>query len=171
MWLLLLPLKMRYVLLSTALAGFAASAVLVWRYDDYATLFAIPLVFFGFFSLLGLRDLFQPRHAILRNYPITAHLRFLFEKIRPEMRQYFFEDDKDGLPFPRDKRAIVYQRAKGALDKRPFGTQYDVYQIALRVAAPFDCAQGAAARAVPHQRSAAPTARSPIRPPSSTSPP
>ena len=128
MWLLLLPLKMRYVLLSTALAGFAASAVLVWRYDDYATLFAIPLVFFGFFSLLGLRDLFQPRHAILRNYPITAHLRFLFEKIRPEMRQYFFEDDKDGLPFPRDKRAIVYQRAKGALDKRPFGTQYDVYQ-------------------------------------------
>jgi glutamate synthase domain-containing protein 2 len=128
MWLLLLPLKMRYILLSTALAGFAASAALTWRYDDYAALLAIPLVFFGFFSLLGLRDLFQPRHAILRNYPITAHLRFLFEKIRPEMRQYFFEDDKDGLPFPRDKRAIVYQRAKGALDKRPFGTQYDVYQ-------------------------------------------
>jgi len=44
------------------------------------------------------------------------------------MRQYFFEDDKTGLPFPRDKRAIVYQRAKGALDKRPFGTEYDVYQ-------------------------------------------
>ncbi len=84
--------------------------------------------FSAFFSILGLRDFFQPRHAILRNYPIAAHLRFLFEKIRPEMRQYFFEDDKDGLPFPRDKRAIVYQRAKGVLDKRPFGTQYDVYQ-------------------------------------------
>jgi hypothetical protein len=54
------------------------------------------------------------------NYPITAHLRFLFEKIRLELRQYFFEDDKNGLPFPRHKRAIVYQRAKGALDKRPF---------------------------------------------------
>ena len=128
MWLLLLPLKMRYILLSTALAGFVVSAALAWRYVDHAALLAIPLVFFGFFSVLGLRDLFQPRHAILRNYPITAHLRFLFEKIRPEMRQYFFEDDKDGLPFPRDKRAIVYQRAKGALDKRPFGTQYDVYQ-------------------------------------------
>jgi len=37
------------------------------------------------------------------------------------------EDDKEGLPFPRDKRAIIYQRAKGLLDKRPFGTQYDVY--------------------------------------------
>jgi glutamate synthase domain-containing protein 2 len=64
---------------------------------------------------------------VLRNYPISAHLRFLLENIRPEMRQYFFEADKDGMPFPRDKRAIVYQRAKRALDKRPFGTQYDVY--------------------------------------------
>ena len=44
------------------------------------------------------------------------------------MRQYFFEGDKDGAPFPRDKRAIVYQRAKRELDKRPFGTQFDVYQ-------------------------------------------
>ena len=44
------------------------------------------------------------------------------------MRQYFFEADKDGTPFPRDKRAIVYQRAKRELDKRPFGTQYDVYE-------------------------------------------
>ena len=43
------------------------------------------------------------------------------------MRQYFFEDEKDGMPFSRDKRAVVYQRAKMALDKRPFGTQYDVY--------------------------------------------
>ncbi|MBL9058350.1 MAG: FMN-binding glutamate synthase family protein, partial [Rhodobacteraceae bacterium] len=36
--------------------------------------------------------------------------------------------DKDGAPYPRDKRAIVYQRAKKELDKRPFGTQLDVYQ-------------------------------------------
>jgi glutamate synthase domain-containing protein 2 len=128
MWLLLLPLKLRYALLSTALAGLAASVLLAWWFPNQTTLLAVPLIFFGFFSLLGLRDFFQPRHAILRNYPITAHLRFLFEKIRPEMRQYFFEDDKDGLPFSRDKRAIVYQRAKQALDKRPFGTEYDVYQ-------------------------------------------
>lgn len=128
MWLLLLPLKLRYMLVSVALVGLVASAGLVLTYSDHVGWLAAPLVFFGFFSLLGLRDFFQTRHAILRNYPITAHLRFLFEKIRPEMRQYFFEDDKDGMPFPRDKRAIVYQRAKGALDKRPFGTQYDVYQ-------------------------------------------
>ena len=78
--------------------------------------------------VLGIHDLFQTRHAILRNYPIAAHLRFLLEGFRPEIRQYFFEGDKDGAPFPRDKRAIVYQRAKKELDKRPFGTMYDVYE-------------------------------------------
>ncbi len=55
-------------------------------------------------------------------------MRFILEEIRPELRQYFFEADKDGAPFPRDKRAIVYQRAKKELDKRPFGTMYDVYE-------------------------------------------
>lgn len=83
---------------------------------------------FGGLGVLGLRDLFNTRHAVLRNYPIAAHLRFLLEAIRPEMRQYFFEDEKTGTPFSRDMRALVYQRAKMALDKRPFGTQYEVYQ-------------------------------------------
>jgi len=78
--------------------------------------------------LVGLYDLNQTRHAVLRNYPVMAHLRFILESIRPEMRQYFFEGDKDGTPFPRDQRAIVYQRAKRALETRPFGTQYNVYQ-------------------------------------------
>jgi glutamate synthase domain-containing protein 2 len=78
--------------------------------------------------LIGLHDLRQTRHAVLRNYPVAAHLRFLLESIRPEMRQYFFEGDKDGAPFARDQRAIVYQRAKRDLDKRPFGTQNDVYR-------------------------------------------
>ena len=44
------------------------------------------------------------------------------------MRQYFFESEKDGMPFSRDTRALVYQRAKMVLDKRPFGTQEDVYR-------------------------------------------
>ncbi len=77
--------------------------------------------------IVGIHDLVQARHAILRNYPIIGHLRFFFEKIRPEMRQYFFEGDTDGRPFPRERRAIVYQRAKHELDKKPFGTQGDVY--------------------------------------------
>ncbi len=86
----------------------------------------LALVFAGLAGL-GIRDLMQTRHAVLRNYPISAHIRFLLEHIRPEIRQYFLESDKDGLPFSRDDRAIIYQRAKMALDKRPFGTQLDVY--------------------------------------------
>ena len=88
----------------------------------------IPLLIFGALTLLGIRDLTQKNHAILRNYPISAHMRFLLEEIRPEMRQYFFESEKDGMPFSRDIRALVYQRAKMVLDKRPFGTQEDVYR-------------------------------------------
>jgi glutamate synthase domain-containing protein 2 len=76
---------------------------------------------------VGLRDLIQTRHAILRNYPLMGHLRFLFEYVRPEIRQYFIESDTENIPFSREQRAVVYQRAKRALDKRPFGTQHDVY--------------------------------------------
>jgi len=89
-------------------------------------LLLIPFAVFIGLVFVGLRDLVQTRHAILRNYPIAAHLRFILEAIRPEMRQYFFEDEKFGTPFSRDKRAIVYQRAKRLLDKRQYGTYYDV---------------------------------------------
>ncbi len=89
----------------------------------------IGAIFIVMVSLIvvGIHDINQTRHAILRNYPIIGHLRFFFEKIRPEMRQYFFEGDTDGMPFPRERRAIVYQRAKRELDKKPFGTQGNVY--------------------------------------------
>jgi len=75
----------------------------------------------------GLHDVRQTRHAILRNYPVIGHLRFLLEFIRPEMRQYFIEGDTEAQPFSRQQRSIVYQRAKGEPDKRPFGTQLDVH--------------------------------------------
>ena len=70
----------------------------------------------------------QTRQALRRNYPILAHFRYFFESIRPEIRQYFLEDDTDAKPFSRNQRSIVYQRAKVETDKRPFGTQLDVYQ-------------------------------------------
>jgi len=76
---------------------------------------------------LGLRDVRQRRHSVLRNYPVIGHLRFLLEYIRPEMRQYFLESDNEAAPFSRQQRSLVYQRAKGESDKRPFGTQLDVH--------------------------------------------
>ena len=114
-----------FILVAFLTLVFAVSSVVA---SDWRGTFLTLTVAMGALVLVGLRDLTQTRHAILRNYPIAAHLRFLLEKIRPEIRQYFFEGDKDGAPFPRDKRAIVYQRAKKDLDKRPFGTQFDVYQ-------------------------------------------
>ena len=75
---------------------------------------------------VGLHDIRQTKSSILRNYPVLGHLRFLLEYIRPEMRQYFIESDAEAAPFSRSQRSLVYQRAKGQMDNRPFGTQLDV---------------------------------------------
>jgi glutamate synthase domain-containing protein 2 len=87
-----------------------------------------PLIFLGL-SLIGLYDLQQQHHAILRNYPILGHLRFMLEYIRPEIRQYFLESETEAAPFSRAQRGLVYSRAKGVSDKRPFGTQLDVRAV------------------------------------------
>jgi glutamate synthase domain-containing protein 2 len=81
----------------------------------------------GALFALGVHDLRQLRHSILRNYPVVGHLRFLLESIRPEIRQYIIESDQEQVPFSRQDRGLVYQRAKGAEDKRPFGTIENVY--------------------------------------------
>lgn len=85
---------------------------------------ALPLIAL---TIMGIIDLTQTRHAIRRNYPIIGNLRFLFEFIRPEIRQYFMESDEQQLPFSRADRSLVYQRAKQQQDKQPFGTQLDLY--------------------------------------------
>lgn len=122
-----LPFTPRYITLTSVIVLFILSLAALIGFPQDRWLIAAPAALFGVLSIWGLRDLFQTKHSILRNYPLAAQMRFMFEEIRPEMRQYFFEDDKDGTPFSRDKRAIVYQRSKLQLDKRPFGTQYDVY--------------------------------------------
>ena len=125
---LLLPFSPRFIVL-TICAVVTALLLVLGLYDrKIFDLVLVPLLIFGGLTLLGIHDLVQQTHAVLRNYPISAHMRFLFEEIRPEMRQYFFESEKDGMPFSRDTRAVVYQRAKMVLDKRPFGTQEDVYR-------------------------------------------
>jgi glutamate synthase domain-containing protein 2 len=85
------------------------------------------LVLVGPITLLGIADMTQKKRAILRNFPVIGHIRYFFETIRPEMQQYFIESDIDGRPFNREDRSLVYQRAKGAPDSLPFGTQRDVY--------------------------------------------
>lgn len=81
----------------------------------------------GALSLVGLYDLIQTQHAVLRNYPILGHIRYLVEGIRPEIRQYLLESDDDRLPFSRSQRSLIYARAKNEDGDRPFGTMVDVY--------------------------------------------
>jgi glutamate synthase domain-containing protein 2 len=122
----LLPFRGRFVAFTTCLVltvGFG----IAWATDPDSLWLAIPFGMAAFLTCVGIHDFFQTKHSVLRNYPIMAHFRFIFEAIRPELRQYFFEGDKDGMPFSRDRRAVVYQRAKMALDVRPFGTTYNVY--------------------------------------------
>jgi glutamate synthase domain-containing protein 2 len=76
--------------------------------------------------VVGVHDLVQRKHSILRNYPVLGHIRFLMEGIRPELQQYFIERNWDGRPFDRDTRSAIYQRAKDLKEEQPFGTERDV---------------------------------------------
>ncbi|HEY4032263.1 MAG TPA: FMN-binding glutamate synthase family protein [Caulobacteraceae bacterium] len=84
---------------------------------------------FGLLSLIGVLDLIQTGHTIQRNYPVIGHIRWMVEFVRPEIRQYLIEADQDAAPFSRSQRSLVYQRAKGDQDDRPFGTLLDVYAV------------------------------------------
>ena len=90
--------------------------------------FWIVVVFFGVLLLIAIHDYFQKSHAILRNFPIAGHFRYLADWLHPKIYQYFVEPDTDGRPFSRIYRSIVYQRAKDVLDTAPFGTQLNVYE-------------------------------------------
>ena len=92
-----------------------------WRWWTLLAVF-VPL------TILGFWDLVQKRHAILRNFPIIGHLRFLIEGMGPELHQYLVENATDGRPFDRDTRSLMYRRAKNVQDKKPFGTELDVYE-------------------------------------------
>ena len=104
--------------------GFVASLILWWTHPLIAT---TPLLICAALTALGLWDYLQKSQAVRRNYPILAHFRFLFESIRPEIRQYFLESDTESIPFSRAQRSLVYQRAKNVVDKKAYGTLIDVY--------------------------------------------
>jgi glutamate synthase domain-containing protein 2 len=85
-------------------------------------------LFFGPINALGIYDMYQDKHAIMRNYPILGRGRYVMEDLRPKLYQYFIESDTDGTPIPRIHRSLIYQRAKDVLDTSPFGTQLNVYE-------------------------------------------
>ncbi len=94
----------------------------------------VPLAVWGLvvtvpLGLLAIKDYFQVKHTILRNFPVLGHMRYLAEIIRPGVQQYFIENETEGKPFSKEERSLVYQRAKGVLDTKPFGTMKDVYSV------------------------------------------
>ncbi|MGC4062410.1 MAG: FMN-binding glutamate synthase family protein [Aquabacterium sp.] len=109
-----------------ALAVLTMVIGLVEWFDSRAELGLWLAAIGGALTLQGINDMNQTSRSVLRNYPVIGHLRYLLEFIRPELRQYFIESDNEAAPFSRQQRSLVYQRAKGESDKRPFGTQRDV---------------------------------------------
>ncbi len=115
---------MRYATYVASLLLFAVSLAMAARYSGA---WWIAVAILALLSALGTSDLLQKRSTLRRNYPLLAHFRYGLESIGPEMRQYFIESDTAEVPFSRQQRALVYQRAKSVNDTRPFGTLQDVY--------------------------------------------
>jgi glutamate synthase domain-containing protein 2 len=119
----------RYTAFALCIALLAATVALAslhshpWDSLDWAA-----VTVFAVLCLVGVHDIVQRRHAILRNYPVIGHIRWMAELVRPEIRQYLIEADEDAAPFSRSQRSLVYQRAKGEAGERPFGTLLDTYR-------------------------------------------
>lgn len=111
-----------FIVLSVIVTAFIVGLAQVWPATWWFFIFFGPLI------LLGFVDIFQTKHAIKRNFPVIGHGRFILEKLRPEIMQYFVETDTEGSPINRMFRSLIYQRAKNVNDTMPFGTQMDVYR-------------------------------------------
>jgi glutamate synthase domain-containing protein 2 len=118
-------LSRRYLGLQAAVVALIATASMAVSSAINPAWTLLPLALVA----VGIRDRVQKRHSILRNYPILGHFRFLFEFIRPELRQYIVESETEETPFSRAQRNLVYQRSKNELDSRAFGTELKVKEI------------------------------------------
>lgn len=106
------------VVLLCLLALFAMLKSIVWFIA-----FLIPLF------ILWIYDLAQKKHTILRNFPVLGHVRYFLEFLRPEIQQYFIATDESELPFNREMRSLIYERAKNTRDTIPFGTERDILSV------------------------------------------
>ena len=87
------------------------------------------LTVLGPYIIIGIHDMLQSKHSMLKNFPVFGWGRYFMEFMRPKIYQYFVESDIDGRPISRIHRSLVYQRAKGDIATTPFGTQLDVNEI------------------------------------------
>ncbi len=116
---------MRNTILAVLITSTVLFGALVYFLPQTGTIILVS--FSGFLTIVALYDSFQTKHSLLRAFPLVARLRWVFEEERDKIKQYFIESDLDGTPINREKRSIVYQRAKKEIETIPFGTQHDVY--------------------------------------------
>lgn len=115
-----MTVRQKFTLLAIALPVFLVVLGFFWNPVLWAFVVLLPII------AIGVVDMFQTKHTLLRLYPVIGHFRYLLESFRPEIQQYFVENETDGMPISREFRSLIYQRAKGARDTRPFGTLFDV---------------------------------------------
>ena len=113
---------MRQYFIIFAIVAPIIALALTFLWTPFIVLLVILAVIIG----LGIIDMLQTKQTIRRLYPFLGRFRYMLEAVRPEIQQYFVESDTSGVPLPREFRSLVYQRAKGARDTRPFGTIFDV---------------------------------------------
>lgn len=99
-----------------------ASLLIIIGFALIALIFLVLVIFLVYLILF---DRNQKRHAILRNYPALGRVRYFFEKIGPEMRQYWFNSDTEGRPFSRDDYEHIVKSAKYNRDVIGFGSKRD----------------------------------------------
>ena len=116
---------MRWLYYVISIVGLLLTAIAYQFHPDaiYILYILVPYI------VIGMYDIVSVKHTVLRNYPVVGHLRYMLEFIRPEIQQYFIESDKDGMPFNRETRSLVYQKAKGARETIGFGTKNDITSI------------------------------------------
>jgi glutamate synthase domain-containing protein 2 len=78
---------------------------------------------------LAAHDLRQRRHAILRNFPIVGHFRYLLESVGPELRQYIVTSNDEERPFSRDQRRWVYASSKREINTFGFGSDNEFEHV------------------------------------------
>ena len=103
------------LILLILLGGYFVNAI--W----WAYIIVLPVVGVGIYNV------WQKQHTILRNFPLLGYFRYFFEFISPEIQQYFIERHTDGTPISRNHRTIVYERSKDVSSTHPFGTELDLY--------------------------------------------
>ena len=116
-----MSLRKGFVKVSIIVPVFVVAVSFLWQPVIWSLILFLPLI------ILGYIDMANRSHAVVSNFPVLGHMRYLLEAIRPEIQQYFVETDVEGTPINRIFRSLIYQRAKKVNDTTPFGTRMNVY--------------------------------------------